>query len=49
MLHDFERQYEKTPDWQTEDTSINDTRDRQKCRFVFSYNDVSCRTQMYGK
>ena len=26
-----------------------DTTDRQKCRFVFSHSDVSCRIQMHGE
>ena len=27
----------------------HDTADRQKCRFVFSHSDVSCRIQMHGE
>ena len=36
ILHDLDRmlmirQYEKTCNWQIEDTSVDDTTDRQKC------------------
>ena len=49
MLHNLDRmlmirQYEKKhPTGRpSEGTSVGDTTDPQKCRFVFSHGDVSC-------